>query len=293
MSDPTPAPGWYPAPHANNEQRYWDGTRWFDGAHGDTSLLMAPSTATAGTNSGRRGLAIAALIVGVVALLTGLLPIVGVILGIAAVVLGIVALAKGQPKALGITAIALGAVAAIISAVMTIGLSTFLANQLDTRPQTIAAESADPEPEFAPESSEEEAPEPPLQETMPDLSTFASIDDRAFALIAKDPDAHSGTNLILYGSIMQFDSATGPCGMLIDTAATQKETSFDYFQSVAAVAGDGDTDCPIFDPLVETDHVKLWVTVYQALSYDTQAGGNTTVPMVEVWQAELLPAIEY
>jgi hypothetical protein len=27
---PTPAPGWYPAPHANNEQRYWDGARWTD-----------------------------------------------------------------------------------------------------------------------------------------------------------------------------------------------------------------------------------------------------------------------
>lgn len=23
-----PAPGWYPAPHANNEQRYWDGNQW-------------------------------------------------------------------------------------------------------------------------------------------------------------------------------------------------------------------------------------------------------------------------
>lgn len=30
MSDPTPAAGWYPAPHANNEQRYWDGTQWLE-----------------------------------------------------------------------------------------------------------------------------------------------------------------------------------------------------------------------------------------------------------------------
>lgn len=30
MSDPSPAPGWYPAPHANNEQRYWDGTQWLE-----------------------------------------------------------------------------------------------------------------------------------------------------------------------------------------------------------------------------------------------------------------------
>lgn len=32
MSDETPAPGWYPAPHANNEQRYWDGNQWLEPA---------------------------------------------------------------------------------------------------------------------------------------------------------------------------------------------------------------------------------------------------------------------
>lgn len=30
MSDQNPAPGWYPAPHANNEQRYWDGVQWIE-----------------------------------------------------------------------------------------------------------------------------------------------------------------------------------------------------------------------------------------------------------------------
>lgn len=31
MSDQLPPPGWYPAPHANNEQRYWDGAQWLEG----------------------------------------------------------------------------------------------------------------------------------------------------------------------------------------------------------------------------------------------------------------------
>jgi len=30
MSDQNPAPGWYPAPHANNEPRYWDGMQWLE-----------------------------------------------------------------------------------------------------------------------------------------------------------------------------------------------------------------------------------------------------------------------
>ena len=38
-NDSTPAPGWYPAPHANNEQRYWDGTQWLEPDAGDTAVL--------------------------------------------------------------------------------------------------------------------------------------------------------------------------------------------------------------------------------------------------------------
>ena len=30
MTDQLPPAGWYPAAHANNEQRYWDGTQWFE-----------------------------------------------------------------------------------------------------------------------------------------------------------------------------------------------------------------------------------------------------------------------
>ncbi len=32
MSNPLPQPGWYPAPHANNEPRYWDGAQWQESA---------------------------------------------------------------------------------------------------------------------------------------------------------------------------------------------------------------------------------------------------------------------
>ena len=32
-----PAAGWYPAPHAKGETRWWDGTRWFDGERDATS----------------------------------------------------------------------------------------------------------------------------------------------------------------------------------------------------------------------------------------------------------------
>lgn len=81
--------------------------------------------------------------------------------------------------------------------------------------------------------------------------------------------------------------------MLISTAATQKEMSYEYEQNVMAYAGDGSTNCPTFDPLVEGDNVKVWATVEKTSSYHTQIDGNTTVPLIQVWQAELLPATEY
>lgn len=47
MSDtPLPAPGWYAAPHANNELRYWDGSRWVEAAAPTAAAVT--STAVAG-----------------------------------------------------------------------------------------------------------------------------------------------------------------------------------------------------------------------------------------------------
>lgn len=46
MSDgpPTPA-GWYPAPHANNEQRYWDGEKWLDWTPEQAAAAQAATSA--------------------------------------------------------------------------------------------------------------------------------------------------------------------------------------------------------------------------------------------------------
>lgn len=279
-------PGWYD--DGTGRQRWWDGQQW--GPFADavpargTGVGLAPRP---------RGLAIAALVVGIVAFLAGWVPVLGLILGAVAALLGIIALAKKQPKGLGVTGLVLGAIAVIVSLAMTIGFSTFLASR-DPEPRPVASSAPVESP--APADTGEEAEAPVEEQPAPpaiDLAAFQTLEDRDFALIAKDPDSYSGQNIILYGSIMQFDSATGRCAMIISTAATQKEMSFDYEQNVMAVSGDENTECPVFDPLVENDHVKLWVTIEQSFSYDTQIGGNTTVPLVTVWQAELLPATEY
>ncbi|MGF3056197.1 hypothetical protein [Microbacterium sp. YY-01] len=138
----------------------------------------------------------------------------------------------------------------------------------------------------------EPLPEPADVETV-DLSGFTEVSDREFSLIARDATAHVGTELIVYGRIFQLDASSGKCMMLVDLEGSMKDTSFDYTHSAAAVSGDWEYDCPIFDELMEKDHVKLWVTVMMTFTYDTRIGGSNTVPLVLVHDAEILPALTY
>lgn len=78
-----------------------------------------------------KGIALSALIVGIVAFLIGWLPVVGILAGGAAIALGIIALIKGQSKALSITGLALGGLAAITSIVMTIAMAVIPAADIE------------------------------------------------------------------------------------------------------------------------------------------------------------------
>lgn len=40
MTDQLPPAGWYPAPHANNQQRYWDGTKWLEAASSEQTAAQ-------------------------------------------------------------------------------------------------------------------------------------------------------------------------------------------------------------------------------------------------------------
>lgn len=229
-----------------------------------------------------KGLAIAALAVGIVAFLMGLVPVAGAVIAIAGIALGIVALVKKQPKGFALTGLILAAVAFLSSIVWTLGLGAlFIAgsSEIESSPESALIEET-PEPE-------EPAP------FVPDLSTFSELDERTLALMAKDPAAYEGTNAIVYGEIVQYDSFTGKCGMRLNLGHTVMEYSFDYEHNTIATSGDGDANCPVLDPLVQGDIVKLWVTVLGAYDYDTTIGGTATSIAVEVWQAELLPNPEY
>ncbi len=115
--------GWYPAPHANNEPRYWDGRDWSETPppfqpeqpaapmYGSVAQMAPPAVRAPGSANQPYGLSVAALVVGIVAFLTGLVPVLGLVLAITAVVLAIMALVKRHAKKMAITGLVLGGVA--------------------------------------------------------------------------------------------------------------------------------------------------------------------------------------
>jgi hypothetical protein len=223
-----------------------------------------------------KGLAISALVVGIVTFVSAWIPFWGLLLALTGVGLGIAALVKRQPKGYAITGLALSLFGLIVALVFTSAFIYFL-NQGTT------GVKASPSTSQAPLSNE----------PAPDLSAFGELDQRTLALIAKDPAAYVGTNAIVYGNITQYDSFSGKCSMRLNIGHAVMKHSYDYKHNTRAFSGDGKTSCPVLDPLVEGDTVKLWVTITGASNYDTTIGGTATSIGVEVWQAELLPKTEY
>lgn len=106
-----------------------------------------------------------------------------------------------------------------------------------------------------------------------DRGTYEQISDRDFAMLVKNPDTAKGRKLVIYGYVSQFDSATGTNTFRAETGANPQDRYYNYDQNTIVT---GLT--PTFADVVEDDMVTMYVEVLGSYSYDTQMGGNTTVP---------------
>jgi len=113
-----------------------------------------------------------------------------------------------------------------------------------------------------------------------DPSTYETITPRDYAVLVKNPDAAKGRKLVVYGYVTQFDAATGTAAFRANTAVTQSSTWYDYDVNTLVMAPAGQSN--ILTNVVEGDLVTMYVEVIGAYSYDTQIGGNTTVPQFQV-----------
>lgn len=128
-------------------------------------------------------------------------------------------------------------------------------------------------PEVTPEQAAAAAEE---RQKQIESAAFPSAHD--FALVVKDPDSHVGELFNIWGQVTQFDAATGTESFLASTAS-RNMMSYGYFDGENAwVQGDAND----LKDLVEDDVFTATVQVVGSFSYDTQAGGNTTVPQFQV-----------
>lgn len=100
---------------------------------------------------------------------------------------------------------------------------------------------------------------------------------RQWKLIAKNPDAYLGKHYVVYGRVTQFDAATGTETFRADVAHRRMSDEYDYETNTMLSGSESD-----LTNLVEDDIFRADVTVLGSLSYDTQIGGQTTVPLLQV-----------
>lgn len=117
-----------------------------------------------------------------------------------------------------------------------------------------------------------------------DLATYQEIDERTWALVAKDPAAHAGEKYVIYGRVFQFDAATGTSRFLANTGAAQQEYSYQY-DTTAMISA---TDPAKLADVVEDDIVKMYVKVTGPYSYDTRVGNGNTVTAAQVNSIEVV-----
>lgn len=128
------------------------------------------------------------------------------------------------------------------------------------------------------EAAEEEAraKEEAEAAAVKDPSTYSDLDSRELSLIVKDPDAHKGEKVTVYGYVMQADAATGADAMLVNLGASSGSEWYEYTDTAFVEAGEPG----LLAEVVEDDLVTIHAVVDGSLSYDTQIGGNTTVPQL-------------
>ncbi|WP_308262749.1 hypothetical protein [Rhodococcus erythropolis] len=117
-------------------------------------------------------------------------------------------------------------------------------------------------------------------QTILDRTTYQEISSRDLEVILKDIRASSGQRIVLYGSISQFDSATGP-GRFLASVGTSS-LGVGNFES-AHMVGDPAT----LKPFVKGDDVKMYVVVDGEFSYTSAADIKFTVPQFQVGIIEL------
>lgn len=139
-------------------------------------------------------------------------------------------------------------------------------------PRPATAPAPTPKPTAAPTAAPTPRPTP-----RPTAIAYKALSSRAWSQLVKSPDSYTGNHYVVWGCITQFDAATG-----LDSfraLASYKKQAYWYTDGVNTFFNG---DASKLAPFVQDDIVEMRVTSLGSYSYDTQNGGNTTVPLFEV-----------
>ncbi|MDF2735252.1 MAG: hypothetical protein K0S97_1875 [Chloroflexota bacterium] len=107
--------------------------------------------------------------------------------------------------------------------------------------------------------------------------SYKELSDRNWKKLVKAPDNFVGRTYQIWACIWQFDAATGEDAFL-GHASYKKQEYWNLYGENASFTGVADR----LSDFVEDDAVLMNVISTGSYSYDTQAGGNTTVPSFEI-----------
>ena len=108
-----------------------------------------------------------------------------------------------------------------------------------------------------------------------------AVDAREWQVIAKDPDAYEGERIVVHGHVTQIDPAAGTSTVRANVdgvAHGDDERAYLKFKTNTMLSG----DAKALDGVVSGDLFTAEVTVSGSMSYDTQVGGNATVPVLAI-----------
>jgi hypothetical protein len=123
----------------------------------------------------------------------------------------------------------------------------------------------------------------PAPKPKPIVVEYKSLTARQWKKIAKDPDSYYGDTFIVYGVVTQFDAATGTDTFRANIGAKNMSESYDYETNTMVTGPES-----ALDDLVEDDEFRAKVAVTGSFSYETQMGGETTAPQLEVRSIKVL-----
>jgi Skp family chaperone for outer membrane proteins len=111
--------------------------------------------------------------------------------------------------------------------------------------------------------------------------------------VIKNPDAYSGTGVLMWARIVQYDAATGVCSFQANFLGYQGGR-FDYDErgqfgyGEDALAQSLNLVCPDLDGIDQDDTIKVWATGGGSFSYSTRNGGTNTIPLFSIEKVELI-----